>query len=53
MYIFSDRENETFAEILSELTGTPTFIANCENAAVYSEAMYGWGSEKWIRSEFR
>ena len=35
--------NEPFGEILSEMTGRPTFVANDANAAAYAEAKWGCG----------
>jgi len=35
--------NEPFAEILADMTGRPTFIANDANAAAYAEAVWGCG----------
>ena len=35
--------NEHFGEILSEMTGRPTFVANDANAAAYAEAKWGCG----------
>ncbi len=36
--------NEPFGDILQEITGRPTFIANDANAAAYAEAMWGSGA---------
>ncbi len=35
--------NEPFGEIVAELTGRPTFVANDANAAAYAEAKWGCG----------
>ena len=35
--------NEKFGEIVSRLTGRPTFVANDANAAAYAEAKWGCG----------
>ena len=35
--------NEPFGEILAEMTGRPTFVANDANAAAYAEAKWGCG----------
>ena len=35
--------DEKFGEIVSRLTGRPTFVANDANAAAYAEAMWGCG----------
>jgi len=36
--------NEPFGDILAEITGRPTFVANDANAAAYAEAMWGSGA---------
>ena len=36
-------KNERFGEIISRLTGRPTFVANDANAAAYAEAKWGCG----------
>ena len=36
-------KNERFGEIISHLTGRPTFVANDANAAAYAEAKWGCG----------
>ena len=35
--------NEKFGQIMKEVTGRPTFVANDANAAAYAEAMWGCG----------
>ncbi len=35
--------NEKFGEILAEMTGRPTYVANDANAAAYAEAIWGCG----------
>ena len=36
--------NEPFGDILAEITGRPTFVANDANAAAYAEAIWGSGA---------